>query len=178
MFKQYALDVATALSGISQEKVEALVDLLRRAKFQNASVYLVGNGGSAATASHAANDLVKTAGIRAVSLADATPTLLAYGNDNGWENMFAEFLRKVLLPQDVVICISCSGNSPNVVEALKMVKSHAMPLLRSAVLTGANYDCALSALGPDVCIFVPFRDIRVQEDCHLAILHYAAGAMG
>lgn len=177
MFDKYAKDVAAALSGISEEKVRIFVDVLRKAKFQNATVYLIGNGGSAATASHAANDLVKVGGLRAVALSDASPTLLAYGNDNGWENMFSDYLGRMLLPQDVVILISCSGNSPNVVEALRFIKSHSLPQIHSVVLTGSNYECQLAALVPDVCIFVPFRDIRVQEDCHLSILHYVSGSL-
>lgn len=170
-FKNYREDVSTALRSISPERVAEAAAILRRAKFQNASVYIIGNGGSSATASHFAGDLLKVCGIRAVALTDLSPTVLAYGNDNGWEEMFAGPLRRYLLPQDVVIGISCGGNSPNVVTAIRMVKDITMPSLKTIVITGADIYCELAKCIPDVVIYVPFRDIRVQEDCHLAICH-------
>jgi D-sedoheptulose 7-phosphate isomerase len=177
VWKQYQLDVQAALDGISGEKVREAVEILRRAKFHNSNIWIIGNGGSAATASHFANDLLKMAGLRAVALTDMVPTITAYGNDEGWENMFAHALEKLLLPQDVVISISCSGNSKNVVEAVRMVRSHRLPALRTIVVTGADVNCQVAALQPDVIVYVPFKDIRVQEDCHLVICHAIAGAL-
>lgn len=177
MWRQYRLDVVAALGAVSSEKVREAIEILRRAKFQNANVWLIGNGGSAATASHFANDLLKMTGIHAVALTDLTATLTAYGNDEGWENMFSRPLERLLLPQDVVIGISCSGNSKNVVEAIKLVRSHKLPGLRTIVLTGENVNSEIVKLQPDVVVYVPFRDIRVQEDCHLAVCHAIAGAL-
>jgi D-sedoheptulose 7-phosphate isomerase len=167
----------TALRGVSAEKVREMVDVLRRVRFQNASVYLVGNGGSAATASHFANDLVKMCGVRAFALGDMGPAVSAFGNDDGWEYMFAHPLVKLLLPQDVLIAISCSGSSENVVEAVRVMKSHSYPGLKTIVLTGADVNCELAKLQPDVIIYVPFKDIRVQEDCHMVICHTVVGAL-
>jgi len=177
VFNSYRTDVQTALNGISSEKVQEAVELLRRARFQNANVYIVGNGGSAATASHFANDLLKMCSIRAFSLPDMVPVMTAFGNDHGWEYAFENILSRVLLAQDVVIAISCSGNSPNVIEAIRLMKNINLPGLKTIALTGANYDCALSKLVPDVMIYVPFKDIRVQEDCHMIICHAIAGAL-
>lgn len=177
MYKLYREDVIAALRAINSDKVGEATDILRRAQFQNSNVYIIGNGGSAATASHFANDLVKQCGIRATALADLAPTVLAYGNDTGWDQMFAGPLKAILLPQDVLICLSCSGNSPNVVEALKMVKQLNLPGIRSIVLTGSDIHSQLAKLIPSVIVYVPFKDIRVQEDCHLIVCHTIVGAL-
>lgn len=176
MFNSYREDVTTALKAISPERVKEVVDILRRAQSQNANVYILGNGGSAATASHFANDLLRC-GIRSVALTDLTPTILAYGNDFGWDEMFAGPLRQFLFPQDVVIFISCSGNSQNIVSSMRMVKDINIPLLKTIVLTGSDMNCQLVQYIPTVIVFVPFRDIRVQEDCHMVICHAVIGEL-
>jgi D-sedoheptulose 7-phosphate isomerase len=177
LFKQYSNDVTNALKGISGDAVERMMAILRKAQAQNAMVYIVGNGGSAATASHLANDLLKMAKLRAVALPDLVPAMTAYGNDNGWENMFADMLKNMLLPSDVVVCISCSGCSPNVVKALELAKTIHLPQVRTVVLTGDAWESPLVQLMPDVAIHVPWADIRVQEDCHLIVCHAVAGAL-
>lgn len=155
-----------------------MLDILRRAKSQNSMVYVLGNGGSAATASHFANDLVKIGKLRAVALADMTPTMLAYGNDDGWDEMFARMLKAYLLPLDVVVAISCSGFSSNVIQAVKQAQEINLPLVQTIVLTGNAWESPLVKLEPDVVVHVPFADIRVQEDCHLIICHAVAGGLG
>jgi D-sedoheptulose 7-phosphate isomerase len=177
MFETYRDDVIAALRAVHPPRVQELIGILSRAQAQNATVYILGNGGSAATASHFANDLVKMCGVRAVALTDLTPLVLAYGNDHGWDQMFALPLQKLLLPQDVVIGISCSGNSANVVNALRLAKEISLPAVKTAVLTGADVNCELARCVPHVIVFVPFRDIRVQEDVHLAICHAVTGAL-
>ena len=176
-FKTYSHDILTALSFISPEEVATCVDILQRAKSQNSMVYIIGNGGSAATASHFANDLLKMASLRAVALPDLLPAMSAFANDDGWENMYARMLKKLLLPQDVVIGISCSGFSMNVVNAIEMARSINLPAVKTIVLTGSTWDTPLAALKPDVIVHVPFGDIRVQEDCHLIVCHAIAGAL-
>lgn len=154
-----------------------MTDILRRAKNQNAMVYLLGNGGSASTASHFANDLLKMGKLRAVALPDLAPVMTAYGNDNGWADMFGSMLRGFLLPQDVVVGISCSGFSENVIKAIEMAKTINLPSVRTVVLTGNTWASPLVKLEPDVVVHVPFADIRVQEDCHLVICHAVAGEL-
>lgn len=177
MFTQYRTDIETALRGISGESVQKVVSLLGSCRKQNAATYILGNGGSAATASHFANDLVKMCGIRAYSLPDMVSGVLAYGNDHGWENMFADLLGRILQPYDVVVGISCSGRSRNVVEALKLARDYNLPGLRTAGLIGANLACPLALVPPDALVSVPYKDIKVQEDCHLIICHSIAGAL-
>lgn len=174
-FTEYRKDVISALTAISPESISQAASLIKRAKAQNAMIYIVGNGGSAATASHFANDLLKVGGVRAFSLPDMIPTLLAYGNDEGWENMFSHALKRLLLPQDVVIGISCSGFSSNVVNAVELAKTINLPSIKTLVMTGNTWDTPLTKLNPDVTIHVPFADIRVQEDCHLVVCHAIVG---
>jgi len=176
-FKGYSQDVITALQAISWESVRRMTDILQRAKSQNATVWICGNGGSASTASHFANDLVKMGKLRAVALPDMVAGMTAYGNDNGWENMFSDFLKGMLLPQDVVLGISCSGFSKNVINAIGMAKTINLPSVKTMVLTGNTWESPLTQLDPDVIVHVSFADIRVQEDCHLVICHAVAGGL-
>lgn len=176
-YADYSKDVITALQTISWESVRRMTDVLQRARNQNSTVYLCGNGGSAATCSHFANDLLKIGKLRAISLPDLVPAMTAYGNDEGWDDMFSYLLKGFLLPQDVVVCISCSGFSTNVIKALEMAKTINMPLIRTIVLTGNTWESPLVKLEPDVVVHVPFSDIRVQEDCHLVVCHAVAGGL-
>lgn len=175
MFNSYRTDVETALRGVPITFVEEAVNILRQARVNERAVYIMGNGGSAATANHFANDLVKMCGMRAFSILDMTSLITAYGNDEGWENMFRETLTRLMRPQDVLISISCSGNSANVVEAARMVRDRNI-VGNSIALIGADRKCELAQLA-DVVIDVPFKDIRVQEDCHMMICHAIVGML-
>lgn len=171
LFNTYRESLSLALRAVSGEKVQEMASILSRAKSQKANVYICGNGGSAATSLHFAVDLLKVCGVHAVALPGMVPTITAYGNDHGWENMYADALGRLLLPQDVVVGISCSGNSSNVVNAIKAAKEINLPQIRTIVLTGADVNCQLEKLIPNVIVYVPYKDIRIQEDCHNAICH-------
>jgi len=178
-FHSYRTDVETALRGVPVHEVADAVEILKKARMSLSTVYIMGNGGSAATAGHFANDLVKMCGIRAISLSAMLPLVTAYGNDNGYENIFSAALDQFLIPHDVVIGISCSGESPNVVNGILKAQAHGNPahLVDTIGLIGDNLDCHIAQLAPDALISVPFRDIRVQEDCHMVICHAIAGVL-
>lgn len=169
--REYFLSVARTLKKIDLTTLEKIITRLEQAKEEKAIVFLLGNGGSAATASHAANDLLKMGKVRAICLSDMTPTTLAYGNDNGWENMFIHPLIGMVSEKDVIIGVSCSGNSPNVVK----VADFALKKYDFVALTG-DKGGKLAKIA-DLCLKVPHNDIRVQEDVHLAIFHAIAGAL-
>lgn len=173
-FNSYRTDVETALRGVPEQFIKEAVDILKECQKRDSMVFILGNGGSAATASHFANDLLKMCKLRAVSIPDMVPATTAYGNDHGWENMFSLVVSGLIRPSDVVIGISCSGKSMNVISA--MATAQALKS-KTIVLTGDNRQSPLTALGVDVVIDVPFRDIRVQEDCHMVICHAIAGAL-
>jgi D-sedoheptulose 7-phosphate isomerase len=145
---------------------------LQRARREGKRVFLMGNGGSAATASHFVNDLLKGTTqpgqprFKVMCLADNVSTLTAYANDTSYEMIFAEPLAALAEPGDVVIAISGSGNSPNVLRAMDTAQD--LGLTRIG-LTG----CAGGKLKAkcDVCVVVPSDSMQIIEDAHLAILH-------
>lgn len=165
------------MRGVPVDRVDDAVRLLQTAQARGTAVYLLGNGGSAATASHFANDLVKACGIRAYSLPDMVPAVTAFGNDHEWEEMYSRLLRNLLSPIDVVVAISCSGNSANIVDVVKMVHHFAGHQIRTIALIGSDLECLVAKEKPDVLISVPHRDIRVQEDCHMIICHAIVGVL-
>lgn len=169
----YLDEVSKTLETTNAEGIDHAVSILRRAKEHN-HVFIVGNGGSAATASHLANDLVKMANIDARALTDAAPTILAYGNDNGWEQMFSDVLKTIFRANDVLIAISCSGRSKNVIEAAKVAEDLHGYLI---VMTGPKAASPLATMLPHALISIESSDIRMVEDCHLAVCHAIAGAL-
>lgn len=163
--------VSHTLGLISADKLENALAILRDAKTRQSSVFIIGNGGSAATASHFANDLIKMAGMRAFAIADMTPTMMAYGNDDGWVNMFRRPINALSTPGDVIVAISCSGESENVVTVVR----DRPPYIKILALTGKDGN-TLSRFA-DVTIHALHRDITVQEDVHLVVCHAITNAL-
>jgi D-sedoheptulose 7-phosphate isomerase len=160
--------VEEGMSLLDQFKVQKVADELKKVRVRGGTVYLCGNGGSHSTASHFANDLSKICRTRAVCLGDAVPTMLAYGNDDGWDRMYANMLIGKITAEDALVGISCSGNSQNVVNALDFGKR------RSALtigFTGLSQSSNLWHLGVDVLVQAMVPDIRVQEDIHSICTH-------
>ena len=124
-FQEYAHGLFQSLMGCCQKSISVLISELRAARSRNARIFILGNGGSAANASHFATDLAKDRfGIdeylfRVMSLVDNTALISATANDYGYEEIFTRQLKSHLAEGDVVIAISSSGNSANVVEAVK-----------------------------------------------------------
>lgn len=165
--------VASALQKIDLVEVEDAIELLRMVKEKKGMVWIVGNGGSAATAEHFANDLLKMAGIRAIALTGMVPTITAYGNDDGWENMFKHPLLTLEKPIDVLVAISCSGNSPNVVDVAEWWADDLIVLTGNELIKNK-----LANMSENIpTIHAPHRDITVQEDVHLAVCHAIAKAL-
>jgi D-sedoheptulose 7-phosphate isomerase len=121
---RYLQRLQDLLNKLDFDALEAVVQVLERAREQGKAVYIMGNGGSASTATHMAQDLAfgtRTRSgprMRALSLTDNTAYLSACANDIGYENVFEQQLRSLMQPGDVVLAISASGNSPNVVRAV------------------------------------------------------------
>lgn len=114
---------------IDRDAVCRVVERLRRARDMHRTVFIAGNGGSAATASHLANDLGKAAKhasrlpFRVMGLADNASWLTALGNDEGYERVFAGQLENFASEGDLLIVISASGNSPNLVQAVELARA-------------------------------------------------------
>lgn len=115
------------LAKIDRNEIAKFADVLLKARDTGAKIYFIGNGGSAATASHFANDIaIGTRSFekpfRCVSLCDNQAVITAIGNDNGYENIFREQLQVLLQKGDVVVAISASGNSENVMRGVEYAK--------------------------------------------------------
>ena len=109
---------------IDEKQIENFINIILDARQRGSTVYFIGNGGSAATASHFSNDIqigTRTTGkpFKVVSLTDNNAVLTAIGNDFGYENLFLKQLEPLLVKDDVVVAISASGNSPNVVKGIE-----------------------------------------------------------
>jgi D-sedoheptulose 7-phosphate isomerase len=123
--ERYQTDVLQVIQSIDLEKVGQVIAALAEAREHGRRIFVCGNGGSASTASHFACDLVKGASynrerrFRIMALTDSLPTLTAYSNDVSYECVFVEQLKNFAEPGDVVMAISGSGNSPNVLRALE-----------------------------------------------------------
>ena len=137
----YKTEVLKAIETIDLEKVGQAIETLRRAREEGRSIFVCGNGGSASTASHFVCDMVKGASygrqprFRIMALTDSLATLTAYSNDVGYECVFAEQLKNFARPEDVVLAISGSGGSPNVLRAVEYGNSIGC---RTIALTGRN----------------------------------------
>jgi D-sedoheptulose 7-phosphate isomerase len=160
--------ICEALSLLNISELERAVQLLKEARARGSFVWIIGNGGSAATSAHFANDLLKMCHIRAVDVSGMTPTTLAFGNDHGWERMFANALLPLISPNDVLVAISCGGNSPNILAAVDAFGNHG----KIIAITGP--DGKLSKKDVDACLSVRADDITVQEDVHLILCHEIA----
>jgi D-sedoheptulose 7-phosphate isomerase len=149
-----------------------LGELLYRAYRNEKQVFTLGNGGSAATASHMAADLAKnTIGpnmrrFRVLSLNDNTPMLTALANDLGYANVFSEQLKSLIRAGDLLIVLSTSGSSPNVVNAIRCAREHSAEVVAIVGSTGGE-----AAALADLPIVVPSDHSGVVEDVHLVINH-------
>src|SRR5271168_839298 len=127
------------MESVDLDKVESAIQCLAEARDSGRHIFVCGNGGSASTASHFACDLVKGASynrtkrFRILALTDCLPTLTAYSNDVGYECVFVEQLKNFAERGDVLIAISGSGNSPNVLRAVEYGNSAGC---RTIALTG------------------------------------------
>jgi D-sedoheptulose 7-phosphate isomerase len=151
--------------------VERTVEILKTVRAAGGTVWLAGNGGSAATASHFANDLTKMAKVKALAISDFTATTLAYGNDDGWEQMFANALQVHIGLKDAVLGISCSGNSKNIISFLSAARTRF-----KIGFTGPDQSL-MSKMGVDVLVRAMANEITVQEDVHSIVCHAIAGAL-
>jgi D-sedoheptulose 7-phosphate isomerase len=169
---QYRAELLTAIDTIDLDKVGQAIEILAEAREQGRTIFVCGNGGSASTASHFATDLVKGASykrekrFRILSLVDSLPTLTAYSNDVSYECVFVQQMQNFAQAGDVVIAISGSGNSPNVLRAIEYGNSLGC---RTIALTGRDG----GELGPmaQLNIQVAHPHMGRIEDGHVIVMH-------
>jgi len=172
VLREYLRQVREALTTVSEEKVLRVAEALLRARERGSTVYLLGNGGSASTASHAANDFTKTGGVdaspalRTVSLPDNVSMLTAWANDISFEDVFSAQLKALLRAGDLVVAISGSGSSPNVLRAVETARE------MGAISVGlAGFAGGRLRETADLCVVVPGFAQGPIEDVHLVLVH-------
>ena len=169
---QYKSEVLKAIETVDLEKVGQAIELFKDARSGGRHIFVCGNGGSASTASHFACDIVKGASynrsqrFRIMALTDQMATLTAYANDVSYDCVFVEQLRNFAHPGDVVMGISGSGNSPNVIRALEYANSIGC---KTIALTGRDG----GKLGPlaqlNIQVAAPHMG-RIVDD-HMIVCH-------
>jgi D-sedoheptulose 7-phosphate isomerase len=170
--QRYKEELLDAIESVNLDEVGRAIDILSEARAAGRCIFVCGNGGSASTASHFATDLVKGASygrssrFRILALTDSLPTITAYSNDVAYECVFVEQLKNFAEPGDVVIAISSSGNSPNVLRAMEYGNSIGC---RTIALTGQEGG-RLAPLA-QLDIRVGHRHTGRIEDLHLVVLH-------
>jgi D-sedoheptulose 7-phosphate isomerase len=180
------LDVRPFLERVGQElmrinpaEVKALADAIYHCYQHRRSVFLCGNGGSGSNASHFCEDLGKGTlrrqdfdddgkrRLRVLSLTDNTPYILAWGNDEGFERVFVEQLKNLANPGDLLIAISGSGNSPNVLRAVEWANRNDLKTFGCTGFTGGKLR-TLAQQG----LHVPLDDMGIVESIHLTAFHW------
>jgi D-sedoheptulose 7-phosphate isomerase len=180
------LDARSFLDRVSQEllkiepgEVESLAEAIYGCYERGRFIFLCGNGGSGSNSSHFCEDLGKCTlhrkdfendtkkRLRVISLTDNTPYILAWGNDEGFDRIFAEQLKNLASPGDLLIAISGSGNSPNVLRAVDWANRHSLMTFGCTGFDGGK----LRSLAQRN-LHVPLHDMGIVESIHLAAFHW------
>jgi D-sedoheptulose 7-phosphate isomerase len=171
--------VAQELLRVDPQQVKALSELMYRCYREGRFIFLCGNGGSGSNASHFCEDVGKGTlrredfdndkkrRIKVLSLTDNTPYILAWGNDEGFDRIFVEQLKNLAGPGDLLIAISGSGNSPNVLRAVEWANAHGMKTVGCTGFSGGK----LQKLAQHN-LHVPLDDMGIVETIHLAAFHW------
>lgn len=170
---EYLGHLANVLARIDRAEVGRFIETVLEARERGSRIFFIGNGGSAATASHFANDVAIGSGdyerpFRAQSLTDNVAILTAIGNDFGYDEVFARQLRVLAEPDDVLVAISASGNSPNLVKAIEYAREAG---LRTVALTA--FDGGRIRVMADQGVHVPtdLGEYGPAEDAHMVLDH-------
>jgi len=170
--EDYLSQLKTALDALDLEAVRRARDWVGQTRLEGRQLFLCGNGGSAATASHLANDLGKGASygrasrFRVIALTDNLPWITALANDVGYEAIFAEQLRNLGQEGDLLIAISGSGNSPNVLNAVRVAGELGMRSIGWCGFGGGKLAGMV-----DLPVVVDSRHMGRVEDVHAILMH-------
>lgn len=169
---RYLEEAALVTRAMDPVIIRQVSDILLAALREGRQVFLFGNGGSAATASHFAVDLGKGLQahdgrrVKALALTDAVPVMTAWANDTDYSRIFSEQLANFACPGDVAIAISGSGNSPNVLKAVRTaIEKGALTIGFTGDMGGKLKEMV------DLCVVVPSNNMQHIEDCHMIVAH-------
>lgn len=171
---KYLQAVQATINNLDPEVIASFATHLENAYNSNQSIYVIGNGGSAANASHFAQDLAKgiffekpvAKTMKAISLTDNIAHITAIANDTGYQNIFSAQLNTYANTGDVLICISGSGNSENIVEAVKAAKQKNM-----FVIGVTGFDGGQLKTMANFSVHVPLHEMCTVESIHSIIFH-------
>ena len=171
--RTYLADTKSALQeGYLQEAMRRIVPILLRARSEGKTVFFFGNGGSASTASHFVVDIGKATlrgdgkRFRCLALVDNVESVTAWANDTEYAKVFSEQLKGLAHPGDVAVGISGSGNSPNVLEAVKVARTLGLTTVGLTGMGGGKLQGLV-----DVPLTVPSNSMQHIEDVHLLVCH-------
>lgn len=164
--------ISIILLNLDRASINKLVDELLSVRERNGCIYIFGNGGSAATAMHFYNDIIKGVSyglekrFQVLCLNDNVAAITCIANDLSYEDIYLEQLKNFVKPGDLVFGISCSGNSRNVLKAMEYARFCGVRTAGLGAFAGGN----LAALA-DVFILAPVDSFEISEDIHMIIVH-------
>src|SRR5690349_8597414 len=170
--QDYISTLQITMDQLPREVIAEVIDVLQQARRRGNQVFILGNGGSASTASHFACDLAKNTRqeglphFRVIGLTDNMAMFSALANDEGYENVFSEQLASLVRPRDIVISISASGNSKNVINAVEMAHRY-----EATVIGFTGFDGGRLGQLADIHLHVNSNIIEHVEDIHLILEH-------
>ena len=169
--KNYFDYLKVLIDKLSIENVSKFIELILETRENNKTIFFIGNGGSASTASHFVNDISLGSRqfekpFRAISLCDNQAVITAIGNDDGYENIFLQQLQTQAKAGDVLVAISASGNSPNIIKAINWAKDNDLTTVGLSA-----FDGGMLAKQSDLNIHVPTKigEYGPAEDLHMVI---------
>lgn len=174
-FDEYCSYFNDTLEKLNHQEIEKLIEIIWQGYNDDRMIFVIGNGGSAANASHFAQDLAKGTRselnqkkrIKALSLTDNLPFITALGNDDGYDKIFEQQLRTYAKSKDILIAISGSGNSPNIISAVEWANKAA---LTTVGITGFNGGKLKNIVNQS--LHVPLDDMCTSEGIHSVVMHY------
>jgi D-sedoheptulose 7-phosphate isomerase len=174
----YLEDVKRLCDAIDPQQVTALVNALMDAWQSGRRVLFMGNGGSSSSVSHIVNDMQKNLALeagkplRALCLSDSTPLIMAWANDTQWDNIFAPQIECWVEPGDVVVGVSGSGNSMNVINGIVAANRAGAKTFGLAGMGGGKLKDTAGQ-----CLVVPSDNMQRIEDAHMIVLHLAFASL-
>jgi D-sedoheptulose 7-phosphate isomerase len=177
-YQNYSRQIAQTLESMPWQQLYAMVQILHSARMASKQIFVLGNGGSASTASHLACDLNKNTAaascprFKVISLTDNMAFVSACANDISYEDIFSEQLARFIEPGDIVIAISTSGNSPNVLKAVQLANESG-----AFTIGWTGYQGGKLAQLVSMPIVVPNECIEQIEDMHIIMLHMITVAL-
>jgi D-sedoheptulose 7-phosphate isomerase len=178
IIEDYISDLKTVLDQLSRQDLLVIIETLAKARQEGNTIYICGNGGSASTANHMVCDLSKNTRVEGANRLkviglDSIASLTAYANDEGYDRIFAEPILSLVQPGDVLLAISGSGNSPNVLRGVEAARQIGATTIGLTGFQGGQLKELV-----DICLVVPYNSLEQIEDVHLIINHILTISLG